>query len=131
MSLITYEASFVYSPNGVTPLYNPFAYITELEIDSPEAVIVDMTDQANGQGVRALVPTGEKVGGSIRIAFWLQDSTWVPGYWTGTWGLLEFSATSYSYTNVVLCKKASLEFRTASAVRGTAEFVETSYPYVL
>jgi len=103
------------------------AQVTGLQIDAPEAEVVDMTTVSDALGYRRLATTGVVTNGLITIDF-LYDTAeqFEVSLLAATRGELTIvtnyaGARAISYQ--VICKAANLESRVGDAVRFQAQFV--------
>jgi hypothetical protein len=98
--------------------------VTDLSVETPSAVLADMSSTATGGRSQLIVPTGEWSGGSITVGFM---SSADPQSLVGTRAALTFSSTAYSVSRNVILESASIDVRTGEAVRGSLRFRITDY----
>lgn len=108
-------------PYSATLLFNgaSIGYVTGIQVESPEAKIVDMTDWRAPVGQQTLVATGERSGGVATVDYL---SSALPSTEIGTVGQLVFSSSALSVTRKAILESASVSATTGDTVRGTIRF---------
>jgi hypothetical protein len=115
---VPYNATFTFG--GIQ------AIVTSVQVETPVAVIVDMTSIAEPAANSIQVPTGEIRGGSVTVDFVYAGSV-DPQSLIGTRGQLIFRSSAYSVGRRVILESASVIARTADVVRGQLKFRMTDY----
>jgi hypothetical protein len=98
--------------------------VTELSVETPSAVLADMSDVSTGARNQVIVPTGELSGGTITVGFM---SSTDPQSLVGIRAPLTFSSTAYSVSRNVILESASVDVRIGETVRGALKFRITDY----
>jgi hypothetical protein len=99
--------------------------VTSISVETPSAEIVNMSSVSNGAGAQVLVPTKDRVGGSITVGFMSPESD--PQGLVGTRSTLRFTSSGYSVSRNVILESASVEVRTGEVIRGSLKFQMTDY----
>lgn len=116
MAAVVSNASFSFS--GLTGI------VTDLSVETPSAVLADMSGVGSGARSQVLVPTGEWSGGSVTVGFMSAQD---PQSLVGTKGQLTFSSPAYKVSRNVILESASSDVRVGEPVRGTLRFRVTDY----
>jgi hypothetical protein len=115
---VPYNASFSF--RGISAL------VTGIQVETPSAVVVDMTGVNSATGDTVQVPTGEIRGGSVRVDF-IYSGNVDPQSLVGQVGLLVFTSSAYSVGRQAILESASVSAQTADVVRGQLNFRMTDY----
>jgi hypothetical protein len=102
------------------------AQVTGVQVETPSAVIVDMTSVVDRTGDTVQVPTGEIRGGTVTVDF-IYSGTVDPQSLIGKVGQLVFTSTAYSVGRQAILESASVAVQTADVVRGQLKFRMTDY----
>lgn len=102
------------------------AQVTGLQVETPSAVIVDMSGVGESEGNIVLVPTGEIRGGSVTVDF-IYSGNVDPQTLVGTTGQLVFFSSAFSFGRQAILESASTSVQTADVVRGQLKFRMTDY----
>lgn len=98
--------------------------VVGIQVETPQAEIVDMTGMFDNANTIVAVPTGAYTGGSITIDY-LAGS--VPHSQLGAVGPIVFVSTALTVTRRGILESATVEARTGELVRGTMKFRLTDY----
>jgi len=99
--------------------------VTGISVETPTAVIADMTSVSDATGYMVMVPTGDWVGGAINVDF---ISFGDPQGIVRQTGTLTFTTgTALTVSRRAVCQSASLAARTGEVVSGTLKFLITDY----
>jgi len=110
---------------GATFTYSGFSgKVTGISVETPTAVIADMTSKNEPKGYMVMVPTGDWAGGTITVDFIGQGD---PQGFVKTTGLLNFSSASLNISRRVVCQAASISAKAGEIVSGSLKFLITDY----
>jgi hypothetical protein len=98
--------------------------VTGLSVETPSAVLADMSSTSTGGKSQLIVPTGELSGGSITVGFMSSKD---PQSLVGTRAVLTFSSNAYSVSRNVILESAAVDVRLGETVRGALRFRVTDY----
>lgn len=118
MAGVPYNASFTFRCIS--------AQVTGLEVETPSAVVVDMTGVNSRTGDTVQVPTGEIRGGTVTVDF-IYTGTVDPQALIGQVGPLVFTSSAYSVGRQAILESARVTAQTAEVVRGQLTFRMTDY----
>ena len=111
--------------SGATFSFSSFrGSVTDLSVETPSAVLADMSSTADRGRIQMIVPTGEWSGGSITVGFMSASD---PQSLIGKRSMLVFSSAGYSVSRNVILESSSVDVRVGEAVRGTLKFRITDY----
>lgn len=114
---IPFNATLIF--NGAT-----VGYVTGLQVETPQAVIVNMTPADAPAAAQILVPTGEFTGGAVTVDY---QADAVPLATIGTMGPLVFSSSALTVTRTAILESATVSANTGEIVRGSLRFRLTDY----
>ena len=114
---IPYNASLSFGGNAI-------GSVVGLQVETPQAELVDMTSVYDPSGSQMLVPTGAVTGGSITVDYLASG---LPSVAIGTVGAVVFTSTAMSVSKQAVLESATVEARTGELVRGTMKFRLTDY----
>lgn len=98
--------------------------VTDLSVETPSAVLANMSGTGQGAATQLLVWTGELAGGTIAVGFMSSED---PQPLVGSRGEVAFTSTGYSVSRNVILESASVDVRVGEPVRGTLNFRITDY----
>jgi len=98
--------------------------VTDVSVETPSAVLANMSGTGAGAASQLFVWTGELAGGTITVGFM---SSTDPQALVGTRSDLSFESTGYSVSRNVILESASSDVRVGEPVRGTLKFRITDY----
>ena len=93
--------------------------VTDLSVETPSAVLADMSSVGHASAIQYLVWTGELAGGTIAVGFM---SSMDPQPLVGTRGAVTFTSTGYSVSRNVILESASVDVRVGEPSRGSLKF---------
>jgi hypothetical protein len=100
---------------------------TSLKVDSPKAILTNMTSATAGAGSAVMAPTGEFSPGSMTVDFIASSGFSNPQALSGAYGSLSLSSPSYSVSRQAVLESSSVTAQSGDAVRGTLGFVITDF----
>ena len=110
--------------------------VTGISVETPTAVVADMTAVGDQAGYMVMVPTGDWVGGTIAVDFISFGDPQGIVRQTGVLTLTTAaqagsaqagSAQSFSVSRRALCQSASISAQVGEIVRGSLKFLMTDY----
>jgi hypothetical protein len=102
------------------------AQVTGIQVETPSAVIVDMSGVDTPAGNSVQVPTGEIRGGSVTVDFIAAGGIDPQGL-VGKAGFLFFTSSAYGVGRQAILESARITVQTADVVRGQLTFRMTDY----
>lgn len=103
------------------------ASVVGLSVETPQAVLVDMTAINAPVNASFVTPTGEWTGGSVSVDFIYAGGGIDPQSMVRSYGTLSFASAGYSVSRHVVLESATTEARVGDIVRGTLKFRMTDY----
>ena len=105
--------------------------VTGISVETPTAVVADMTAVGDQAGYMVMVPTGDWVGGTIAVDFVSfgdpQGIVRQTGVLTLTTAAPAGSTPALSISRRALCQSASVAAQVGEIVRGSLKFLMTDY----
>ena len=98
--------------------------VTDLAVETPSAVLANMSGIGSGSAAQLLVWTGELAGGTITVGFM---SSMDPQPFVGVRGPVTFTSEGYSVSRNVILESASVDVRVGEPSRGSLKFRITDY----
>jgi hypothetical protein len=98
--------------------------VTGISVESPTAVIADMTAIGDPKGYVVMVPTGDWVGGTVTVDFIAAGD---PQGLVRATGALSFASAALTVSRRVICQSASIGAQAGELIRGSLKFLITDY----
>lgn len=103
------------------------ATVAGISVETPQAVVVDMTPVYAPASAIVMVPTGEWTGGSISVDYIHAAGGFDPQRLVRSYGTLTFGSAGYGVERTVVLESATTEAKVGDIVRGTLKFRMTDY----
>ncbi len=114
-----------FTAQGATFTYSGFSgKVTGISVETPTAVIADMTAVGNPSGYMVMVPTGDWAGGTITVDFIAAGD---PQSLVKTTGIVTFASAALTISRRVVCQAASISAKAGEIVSGSLKFLITDY----